>query len=201
MTLGAILLIILVLMLVGAIPSWPHSRGWGYGPSGGLGVLLLIVVVLLVLGKREKRPSASPQRALHAAEFACPAGLAPRATGAAREKRHAPDRRDRVRNCVGGVLVAASRLCQTSLHGVAASDGYAVGTLHRSRTARASGPVRIPSAHQEHQRADEPRCVGGPCPALDRPAVLHFPERRDRTTVGPAPAGSGGSRRARAHPA
>jgi hypothetical protein len=51
MTLGAILLIILVLMLVGAIPSWPHSRGWGYGPSGGLGVLLLIVVVLLVLGK------------------------------------------------------------------------------------------------------------------------------------------------------
>jgi hypothetical protein len=51
MTLGAILLIILVLMLVGAIPSWPHSRSWGYGPSGGLGVLLLIVVVLLVLGK------------------------------------------------------------------------------------------------------------------------------------------------------
>jgi hypothetical protein len=51
MTLGTILLIILVLMLVGAIPSWPHSRGWGYGPSGGLGVLLLIVVVLLVLGK------------------------------------------------------------------------------------------------------------------------------------------------------
>jgi len=51
MTLGAILLIILVLMLVGAIPSWPHSRGWGYGPSGGLGVLLLIVVVLLLLGK------------------------------------------------------------------------------------------------------------------------------------------------------
>jgi len=51
MTLGTILLIVLLLMLVGAIPSWPHSRGWGYGPSGGLGVLLLIVVVLLVLGK------------------------------------------------------------------------------------------------------------------------------------------------------
>jgi len=51
MTLGTILLIVLVLMLVGAIPSWPHSRSWGYGPSGGLGVLLLIVVVLLVLGK------------------------------------------------------------------------------------------------------------------------------------------------------
>lgn len=51
MTLGTILLIVLVLMLIGAIPSWPHSRSWGYGPSGGLGVVLLIVVVLLVLGK------------------------------------------------------------------------------------------------------------------------------------------------------
>ena len=51
MTLGTILLIVLVLMLIGAIPSWPHSRGWGYGPSGGLGVVLLIVIVLLVLGK------------------------------------------------------------------------------------------------------------------------------------------------------
>lgn len=51
MSLGTILLIVLVLMLVGAIPSWPHSRGWGYGPSGGLGLLLLILIVLLVLGK------------------------------------------------------------------------------------------------------------------------------------------------------
>ena len=51
MTLGTILLIVLVLMMVGAIPSWPHSRGWGYGPSGGLGIVLLIVIVLLVLGK------------------------------------------------------------------------------------------------------------------------------------------------------
>lgn len=51
MTLGTILLIVLLLMLIGAIPSWPHSRGWGYGPSGGVGVLLLIVVVLLLLGK------------------------------------------------------------------------------------------------------------------------------------------------------
>ena len=51
MTLGTILLIVLLLMLVGSIPSWPHSRGWGYGPSGGLGVLALIVVALLVLGK------------------------------------------------------------------------------------------------------------------------------------------------------
>ena len=40
MTLGTILLIVLVLLLVGAIPSWPHSRGWGYGPSGGLGIVL-----------------------------------------------------------------------------------------------------------------------------------------------------------------
>ena len=47
MSLGTILLIVLVLLLIGAIPSWPHSRGWGYGPSGGIGLLL----VLLVLGK------------------------------------------------------------------------------------------------------------------------------------------------------
>jgi len=51
MTLGTILLIILVLLLVGAIPSWPHSRGWGYGPSGGLGIVLLIVIALIVLGR------------------------------------------------------------------------------------------------------------------------------------------------------
>jgi hypothetical protein len=51
MTLGTLLLIVLVLLLIGAIPSWPHSRGWGYGPSGGLGFVLLIVVVLLVMGR------------------------------------------------------------------------------------------------------------------------------------------------------
>ena len=51
MTLGTILLIILVLVLVGAIPSWPHSRGWGYGPSGIVGLILVVVVILLVLGK------------------------------------------------------------------------------------------------------------------------------------------------------
>ena len=51
MSLGTILLIVLVLMLIGAIPAWGHSRNWGYGPSGGLGVVLLIVVVLLVLGR------------------------------------------------------------------------------------------------------------------------------------------------------
>jgi len=48
---GTILLIILVLVLVGALPSWPHSRGWGYNPSGGLGLVLLIVVVLLLMGR------------------------------------------------------------------------------------------------------------------------------------------------------
>jgi Protein of unknown function (DUF3309) len=51
MSVGTILLIVLILMLIGAIPSWPHSRSWGYGPSGGLGLLLIIVVILLVLGR------------------------------------------------------------------------------------------------------------------------------------------------------
>jgi hypothetical protein len=49
--LGTILLIIVVLMLIGAFPTWPHSRGWGYGPSGGIGLVLLILLVLLLLGK------------------------------------------------------------------------------------------------------------------------------------------------------
>jgi Protein of unknown function (DUF3309) len=49
--LGTILLILLILMLLGAVPAWPHSRGWGYFPSGGLGLLLLVVVVLLLMGK------------------------------------------------------------------------------------------------------------------------------------------------------
>ena len=51
MSLGTILLIVLILLLVGAIPSWSHSRSWGYGPSGGIGLVLLIVVVLLVMGR------------------------------------------------------------------------------------------------------------------------------------------------------
>jgi len=51
MSLGTIILIVVVLMLIGAIPSWPHSRGWGYGPSGGLGLVLLILIVLLLMGK------------------------------------------------------------------------------------------------------------------------------------------------------
>jgi hypothetical protein len=51
MTLGTILVVILVLALVGVIPTWPHSSKWGYGPSGGVGLILIILVVLLVLGK------------------------------------------------------------------------------------------------------------------------------------------------------
>ena len=49
MSLGLILLIILILLLLGVIPSWPHSRNWGYGPSGGVGLILLIVIILLLL--------------------------------------------------------------------------------------------------------------------------------------------------------
>lgn len=51
MTIGTILLVILILLLIGAIPSWPYSRQWGFGPSGGLGVILVVVVVLLFMGR------------------------------------------------------------------------------------------------------------------------------------------------------
>lgn len=51
MSLGAILLIVLVLMLVGVIPTWPHSRSWGYAPSGVIGVILLILLILVLLGR------------------------------------------------------------------------------------------------------------------------------------------------------
>jgi hypothetical protein len=51
MTVGTILLIVLVLLLVGAIPAWPHSRSWGYGPSGILGVVVLILLVLALTGR------------------------------------------------------------------------------------------------------------------------------------------------------
>lgn len=50
MGLGTIILIVLVLMLMGAIPTWPHSRQWGYYPSGGIGFVLIIVLILLLLG-------------------------------------------------------------------------------------------------------------------------------------------------------
>ena len=49
--LGTILLIVLVLLLIGALPTWPHSRSWGYYPSGGLGLVVLIILVLLLLGR------------------------------------------------------------------------------------------------------------------------------------------------------
>jgi hypothetical protein len=48
---GTILLVILILMLLGALPAWPYSRGWGYYPSGGLGTILLIVLILVMLGR------------------------------------------------------------------------------------------------------------------------------------------------------
>lgn len=51
MSLGTILLIILIVMLIGAIPSWPHSRSWGYAPSGVLGLVVIIILVLLVSGR------------------------------------------------------------------------------------------------------------------------------------------------------
>lgn len=51
MSLGTILLIILVLLLIGAIPTWPHSRSWGYGPSGGLGLILIVILILFLLGR------------------------------------------------------------------------------------------------------------------------------------------------------
>jgi hypothetical protein len=49
--LGTILLVVLVIMLFGALPSWPHSKNWGYYPSGGLGLILLVLIVLLMLGR------------------------------------------------------------------------------------------------------------------------------------------------------
>jgi hypothetical protein len=51
MSLGTILLIVLILLLIGAFPTWPHSQSWGYGPSGGLGLLVIIIIVLLVMGR------------------------------------------------------------------------------------------------------------------------------------------------------
>ena len=51
MSLGTILLIIIILMLIGAIPAWPHSRSWGYAPSGGLGLIFIILLVLVLMGQ------------------------------------------------------------------------------------------------------------------------------------------------------
>ena len=51
MSLGTILLIVLILILIGALPTWPYSSGWGYYPSGGLGLILLIIIVLVLMGR------------------------------------------------------------------------------------------------------------------------------------------------------
>ena len=51
MGLGTIILIILILMLVGVLPTWPHSRSWGYAPSGGLGLILVIILILVLMGR------------------------------------------------------------------------------------------------------------------------------------------------------
>jgi hypothetical protein len=51
MSLGTILLIILILLLIGALPSWPYSSGWGYGPSGIAGVIVIIIIILLLTGR------------------------------------------------------------------------------------------------------------------------------------------------------
>ncbi|MEQ1544636.1 DUF3309 family protein [Methyloglobulus sp.] len=51
MSLGTILLVIIILMLIGVIPAWPHSRGWGYRPSGGIGLILLILIILILMGR------------------------------------------------------------------------------------------------------------------------------------------------------
>ncbi len=48
---GTILLIVLILLLLGALPAWPYSRGWGYAPSGGLGTILIIILILVMLGR------------------------------------------------------------------------------------------------------------------------------------------------------
>jgi hypothetical protein len=51
MSLGTLLLIVLILVLVGVIPSWPHSRGWGYGPSGAVGLIVLVLLILVLTGR------------------------------------------------------------------------------------------------------------------------------------------------------
>jgi hypothetical protein len=51
MSIGTIILIILVLALVGVLPAWPHSRAWGYGPSGGIGLIVVVLLILLLMGR------------------------------------------------------------------------------------------------------------------------------------------------------
>ena len=49
--LGTILLVVLILMLIGAVPSWPHSKSWGYGTSGGLGLIVIVLIILVLTGR------------------------------------------------------------------------------------------------------------------------------------------------------
>ena len=51
MSIGTILLIVLVLALIGAVPAWPHSKSWGYGPTGGIGLIVLVLLILLLMGR------------------------------------------------------------------------------------------------------------------------------------------------------
>ncbi len=51
MSIGTLLVIVLILMVIGAVPAWPHSRSWGYGPSGGLGLIALVLIILVVMGR------------------------------------------------------------------------------------------------------------------------------------------------------
>jgi Protein of unknown function (DUF3309) len=51
MSLGTILLVVIILMLIGVIPAWPHSREWGYRPSGGIGLILIILIILILMGR------------------------------------------------------------------------------------------------------------------------------------------------------
>jgi hypothetical protein len=51
MSLGTILLIVIILLLIGALPTWPHSKNWGYGPTGGLGLVLVVLLILFMLGR------------------------------------------------------------------------------------------------------------------------------------------------------
>jgi Protein of unknown function (DUF3309) len=50
MTTGTILLVVVIILLIGALPTWPYSSGWGYGPTGGVGLLVVVLIILLVLG-------------------------------------------------------------------------------------------------------------------------------------------------------
>ena len=67
MTLGTVLLILLILLLVGALPTWPHSREWGYVPSGGVGLVLLVLLILVLMGR--SRPAKPPYWLIRRAEW------------------------------------------------------------------------------------------------------------------------------------